>query len=575
MKLRSDLPTREPRQARSAAGRRLRWALPLLLAAAPLGFAADAQPPIELPPMIVSDVTGARPWHYASGPGIEVLARCDDDLAADFIRRNERLTQLLEYVLPARFRFRTTAPRIAILVESAGSPSLSQGLVEQFGGTDRKPDAAPAGATAVRILPNLELNDVDVDMVFGVIDPRTFNADRLVFAPEHIRYAIERRVPPLPAWFVEGLSRLLTQAEFTDDEVRFPEFPCASPEEAARLGADPDAPRPIGSLVDLFGAPPADPAALAHWQAEAELFARWCLEPGAPDRRPALWRFADAASRVGPSDALARECFQLGYAGLRDRLSDYLPEAIDHRIVLRPPVTRVPDVAVSTATYAQIGRIRGEWERLEIRFVQTRHPEFAPQYIQMARDTLRRARERVPTDTGVRVATALLDCDLGQRAAARPLLEAVFANPDELVRPRAYVELARMRLDDALAVARVHGELSRAQAAVALQALQRAISELPPLAEAYALTAEIWARSDAVLSDPQLALLSRALEEYPTNIRLLYYTAVLQVNRKDYDRALDLVRRGVAAAQGTPAQAQFVALRDALLKVRASPPAGK
>src|SRR6185436_1525062 len=142
--------------------------------------------------------------------------------------------------------------------------------------------------------------------------------------------------------------------------------------------------RALLPLADFFAGelPSADSAAgegLSLWQAQAALFIRWGLAGRGAPRRTALWKFAERAAVEPVTEALFQECFGLDFATARQQLTAYLPEAMREKLALRPAQRpRLPDYPLRAATEAEIARIKGDWERLEIAFVKTQFPPLAP-----------------------------------------------------------------------------------------------------------------------------------------------------------------------------------------------------
>lgn len=563
-----------PRQRRRVGRGGLAGLLTVLAALSCRPTSAAPQLPIVLPPVIVSDSTHARPWQYAAAPGLEVLARCDDDRIFDLVARTERLRALLATILPPSLQFQTTAPSLLLLVDAAEAPSMSQVLVSRF---------HVPGTPQVRMLPNLELHDVDLVASFAVVNengPRRFFGDdgggrleELTFTPAHVRLLLERRTPPLPAWFVEGFMTLFDDMTFGERHIRLKPLTWVGEPETGALRRHEDAPRRLLPAQELFSPAVAPTGSTgARWRAEAALFTRWALDPADPARRSELWRFVTAAADGRADEAEFRTCFHFGYTGLRDRLSDSLPAAVRDAVTL--PGGRLPPdprLRIRDATPAEIGRIKGEWERLEVAFVQSQHPEYAPRYRELADQTLARARRLAPDDPGVLTASGLLESDRHRLEAARPYLEA--AAMAGVVRPRVYAELARFRLLDALRhPAGPQQEIGIGQAEAILEPLQRALAEQPPLAATYVLMAQAWARCGARLTPGQLAILDDGVRRFPRVPELLLYAVLVAANQGRVDEALALDTRGLAAST-TPAQrAEFERVRTLLTRAKRNAP---
>ena len=70
------------------------------------------------------------------------------------------------------------------------------------------------------------------------------------------------------------------------------------------------------------------------------------------------------------SEPLLRETLRMDYAELRDALSDFLasPASLTNW-KLSGTLERAPAVKIREATVEEIGALRCEWERLEVKYV--------------------------------------------------------------------------------------------------------------------------------------------------------------------------------------------------------------
>lgn len=131
-------------------------------------------------------------------------------------------------------------------------------------------------------------------------------------------------------------------------------------------------------------------------------------------------------------------------------------------MTLRPAsAIKLPPLALRLATDGEIARIKGDWERLEINYVRQRYPDLATKYIEQARRTLLRAYDRNDRDPRLLAVLGLCEVDAGNDAGARDYLET--AARLEIVRPRVWLELARLRLADYLAAPAVAENSARAK----------------------------------------------------------------------------------------------------------------
>ena len=546
----------------TASGRKL---LAVLIAAlaSPFNFAAEpaatapvAEGIVELPPLEVSaGLVKVRPWQYTMHGGIEILSRCTDAVTSELAQSVYRAEQLFAYLVPEEFQVKLAVPKILVLADQKSTPSSSRDLVQGFSRIDN-----------VRFLPNLRLNDLDAVVIYAIVDEDHFDGMRLGLTPGHIRFVLERRTPPLPAWLIEGITGLTPDLSFDRGGLGLgPADWLAGPEEE-NLKKDADFPRtllPMGELLERPRAPePADQSDRARrWRAQSALFVRWALDGADPLRRTVFWRFVKQACAMPVTEAMFQDCFALSYADVRDRLSDYLPGALKNPVRVQPEkLAKLPDPQLRLATSAEIGRIKGDWERLEITYVKNLHPQYVARYEEQANLTLTKAYASDPSDAGLKAVIALRACDAGDDARARPFLEA--AMQAKVVRPRVYYELARIRYAEALKQpAGRDGLLSAEQANTVLQPLAATSGQLPPLAQTYALAAEVWSHSDARLSPSHLALLDDGLRLFPMQLTLLYQVALVKMRQGLEPDALALVERGQQLAATATAKARFEKLR--------------
>jgi hypothetical protein len=232
------------------------------------------------------------------------------------------------------------------------------------------------------------------------------------------------------------------------------------------------------------------------WRSQAALFLRWALDRDEPEKRAALWRFVEQASVRNVAEADFEAAFRVSYSEATKALLEYLPRAIAARstVALRfPRVTAMPDVELREPTTAELARIKGDLERLEVGFLKETQPQIAAHYEAQARRTLRRAYDKGVRDPELLAVMGLCECDAGNDAVARPFLEA--ATKAGVVRPRAYYELARITYN-ALRAWDAEAKFSAKDTAELLQLLFAARTQSPPLPEVYLLIASVWRWSE-------------------------------------------------------------------------------
>ena len=564
-------PARRPAAARRFARAALFTAL---LAAGPRGgFAAEPAATAEesvvtLPPLLVEEKGRPLQWRYFELPGIEALSLCDDSSAAEFARRLHRLDELLRVLLPERFCARESVPQALLLFnEEAGrarSQEVIREMVEKQGarvdsdGTVVLPHPAQSsdpwavGATRgqsqrIRFLPNVRMADLDATSVFAIM-PET-NSPRFTFSPERVEDLLVARAPALPDWFVEGMLGFYRQAELQDDEIIIEPASWLADEESAGLARDSDRPRTLLPMRELLTRPrgQSDTGEMDRvWRAQCALFVRWALVEKNGAQKEALWKFVDRLETEPLSEALFREQFGLGFSDARDRLSDYLPVALNQGLTLVAPKTvPLPRLKFRPATDLEIARIRGDWERMEIGYVRKRYPELTAKYIEQARHTLHRAYDRGERDPRLLAILGLTEIDAENPDGAREFLEAAVRG--RIVRPRACFELAYLRYK-ALPAGGV-ASLTAEQAAGVLEPLLAARLADPPLPRVYALLAEVWSRSSTPPTSENLALLNEGARLFPQVSAYVLRTIYLNLANGQVAPAVTLTDLGLRHAR--------------------------
>jgi hypothetical protein len=426
-------------------------------------------------------------------------------------------------------------------------------------------------ARRVQILPNMRLGDRDVVRVFTVL---TDNAmEDFVFARDRVAFLLKRRAPALPDWFVEGFVQLYEQTRFHEDEFEFEAMTWTSSALTRALGRDREQPRVLLPMDELFS----PPAALKHPDAELEkirraqaaLFVRWALAEGDGARRDQFWRWLDRLDDAPAGEAPFRECFGFGYADARDRLSDYLQEAVAQEE--RQPAQKIgrpPRIAVRAATELEIARLRGDWERLQAHYVQVTYPELADEYFAQAHRTLQRAYARGERDPQLLAIMGLLACDEDKAAEGRVFLEE--SERRAFVRPRVAFELAKLRFREFEKGDRGH-RFTAAETDAILAPLMQAVQAAPPLAEVYALIAEVGLRSEAAPTERRLAVTAEGVRHYPEAAGLVLAAVQLHVNAGAVAEARKLAERGRLFAPDAKTRQSFQEVCEKLAAVDGLP----
>ena len=221
---------------------------------------------------------------------------------------------------------------------------------------------------------------------------------------------------------------------------------------------------PLGRAVQVLNRPFGQTDGAVEEFAEATNTGRslvlwaWLAENG--KYRDRFWDFyVRSASSADAGEALFRECMQLSYAEATEQMEAFYRKMPGGKLNLSvkklvPVLGGLPVEPVRDATPAEVARITGELLRMATT------PDAHNLQFQLESDrALLAAAGKIferglkqmesPADPKLYAAAGIFLAQLGRDPAALPYLEAAAAGVG-LVRPRAYLELARIRLAAAL-----------------------------------------------------------------------------------------------------------------------------
>ena len=545
-----------------------------------LAAGARAEQIVELPPYAVETTALREPWQYAKLPGVEILSRCSEPTTLLLLDHHFRLRETLTALLPEEFQVQLDVPTTYVLFND----TAQQGVARELVGELRKREG-DADSWIIRGMSNYRFGNKDAVALFFILDPMTFGQGRMTLTPGYLRFLLENRTPSLPLWFVEGMLEVYRTAilesvpagrSVSMSAVETPPLPegviairpalwiSEAMTQAIRKSRQKTCELlPAATLFSTLPSNHTDTIRTALWRSQAALFIRWALDGRSlPPRREALWAFVRRACRQPVTEAMFQECFGLDYAGLEQQLRAYLPEAVKGTFYLSTTrVFEAPVAQLREATEAEISRLKGGLDRLEIAYVKEFFPELAPQYITQARHTLRRAYDRGDRDPRLLAELGLCECDAGDDAAARPFLEAAVLG--KVVRPCAHYELARIYYQELLAKS-PDGRLTVAEAGRVLAPLAVALRQAPPLPEVYELIAEVWLRAQGRLSPAQFAVLEEGVRNFAWRARLIYSAALLNSLQGRMPEARALIEKGLGVVESAEGNAPFLKLQSAL-----------
>ncbi|MDR1012151.1 MAG: hypothetical protein LBM04_13675 [Opitutaceae bacterium] len=563
---------------------------------------------VHLPQYTVTDVRVLPPpefWRYAELPGFEILSNGGNRSTLRFLKDFQQLQTAMSVVWPALVNARPNVPTLLILCSAGNS-------FRQFVPPSPEPDMYLTPTSL--FVEDRERAAIVIDfMMQDVLGPdgSTYmvNDPYRQFYRQYTRFLMRRanNNKPFPGWLEEGLSRIFSTLDFGKKYIEFARVDggfggFASPSNVStfsnfgahggfsRNGIFDDPFNSNGHHHDPFyagglrhdiggysgfgymrGAPSSrfgyimplrdmlgdDRSKIrrGNWSAQCYAFVHMCLYGRNKKHQKGFLDFA-ARALAGPVDENDfKACFGRTHRQMEIELRGYV-DFTDHQYVLfkaprgTPGLPAPKPIELRDATQAEIGRIKGETLRL------AGHPEDSREAFIIP--YLRRER-----DPGLLASLGLLESLEGRDDRARKFLET--AARMGVVRPRAYVELAQLRLAEVLETpAAPGGKLSAAQVARVLDPLFTARSQPPQMEEVYSLIGYTWLRSAATPAPANLEVLLEGAARFPRNTRIVLQAAELYARHGPPDTAGALIKLGIRVARDTDTKNHFEALRATL-----------
>ena len=289
------------------------------------------------------------------------------------------------------------------------------------------------------------------------------------------------------------------------------------------------------------------------WAKQSYAFVHWGLYGNAAKNQRGFVTFVTRLAKEPLSEALFKECFKMSYREMEAELRSYVDFTV-HNVagIQAKPGTKLPEPSpfeLRDATPAEIGRLTGDALRL------AGHDDAA--HLALIAPYVRGER-----DPQLLAAIGLLERHRGDDVRARKFLEAAVGA--KAVRPRAYVELAQLRLAEAVAHPAAGRKLSADQAVAVLTPLFTAREQPPRLPEIYETIAEAWTQCVVTPTAAHLAVLDEGVRLFPRNVSLVYRAASLKVRAGFAAEADSLITLGLRLAPDGETRAKFEKLKASL-----------
>ncbi len=505
-------------------------------------------PIVELPKFEVTDSRILPPpekWHYAAIPGFEVLSNISERETKRFVRDFLLLQDALGVLMPGLSRGNVTVPTSLLLCGRGDG-------FNRFLPVDRGEDAYRTNSL---FFDDPERGAIVVDFALGELAldaTTTVESDPYRgFYKEYFRHLIRHQISHPPAWLEEGLVQMFSAIDFDQKSITFGQIG-----DGFGGGKDNDfnkllSQRALLPFQDLFLVDRAsnDP----FWAAESYAFVHMCLYGRGQRYQAAFVNFLARLGTEPPSEAVFKACFKKSFKEMEIELRGYLGFT-DHKYIQMTAkkgqsLPEPPPVALRDATGAEAGRITGEVLRLGGHGSEAHLALIAP-YIRGAREP------------ALLAALGLDERVAGHDERAAKFLEA--AASGQVVRPRAYLELARLRYAVAKSAAGAEGRLTRAQVADVLAPLATARGQPPPLAEVFELTADVWEHSAPPPTRDDLKIVNQGVMIFPRRPLLLARAADLNLRHGDPEDARKIIAQALRVLPASPARIAIEQMRDEL-----------
>lgn len=559
-------------------------------ASGPASSAETPEPAIELPTFTVQDspiLPEPEAWRYARIEGFEVLSNSSSRSTQRLVEDFQRFHQALVLAWPAADipsavptslilagrgnKFEPFAPHINLSPE-VGSISLNlrdgelSAIVIDLETTILNL-ATPEGieAFAAQAASDPSVDDGGATLFQGM--PNFVVDHYRQLYREYIRFVLTQSQPRLPAWMEEGLAQIFMRMEFSPTRIVIGKV--EDPNEVSIAGAVEDRDfnhalhrRALMPLQEMFSVKPDSATARNplgnRWAKQSYAFVHLCLYGNQGKYQKGLLMFLSRLAGKPPSEELFKECFGMTYKQMLLQIRSYVDFTAYKAVVFQAKkgtkIEAPPKPVFRDATEAEVGRIKGEALRMAGNKAAARLALIAP-YIRGSRDAQLLA------------SLGMYEYAEGETARARKFLEA--AAKDKVVRPRAYLQLAQLRFDEAMKKPLGARQLlSAVQVGEILEPLFVARGQTPALPEVYEMIATVWAKSETLPTAGNLAVIDEGVQHFIRRSGLIYQAALLKQQCGFLEDAAVLAEIGLRVTSNAAERERFLTLKASLPPVQ-------
>jgi hypothetical protein len=546
---------------------------------------------VELPALTVTDtreLPEPEKWSYTKIPNFEVISSAGERTTKRLARDFDIFTMAVGIAWPIKTR--PMPPSALILCNN----------VRQFEGflppkestaKENRMSATLNDRERAFIVLNLGTNSITLDPALADVDMSTtssvsFDVDHYKqLYREYVRYLFSQAETPPAPWFEEGVCQILMSMEvykrlviigqvdsvFSQevnpaDQVGPVDESDTAPETTtmgdARV-ADVDfnialRRRALLSFEDFFGVARDSAIALntvgnSTWAKQCYAFVHMCRFGRRGIYKEAFAKFSERTAKEPATEAMFQECFGKPYKKFLIELRGYI-QAADYKYdefnITGAQTLDTPLPELRAATEGEAARIKGDAYRAAGKAAE-------------ARNTLAAAYVRGERDPVFLATLGQAEMAFGNAERARKFLEASAGKSD---RPSVYIDLAKLRLDDAIAnPAGADKKISDGQLVSVLNPLLVTRSRPPVSPRVYELIAAAWLVAEKKPKpEENLIVLTEGLKTYPRHPGLFYNAAALYAHIGNVPVARALIAQGLKVSTEPSDLARFNELKAKL-----------
>jgi hypothetical protein len=570
--------------------------LSCLVSALPLSAqkAATAPTPsdvVELPALTVTDTRDLpepEKWRYTKIPNFEVISSASDRATQRLLRDFDIFTMAVGLAWPIKGR---PAPPSTLIICNNGRQFEGFIPPSESAAKENRMSVTLNNREQAFIVLNLGINSITLDPATADVDMSTtasvtFDVDHYKqLYREYIRYLFSQTENRPPPWMEEGVSQILMTMEVDKRLIVLGELDGRS--QSAPTAADTAAVPAEGeeeeadsamtdarvedvdfnvalnrkrllSFNEFFGMARDSETALNPvgnnvWAKQCYAFVHMCRFGVRGRYKEALTKFVERTSKEPATEAIFEECFGVTYKKFLLELRGYIQSAnykYDEFKITGTQTLDAPLPEMRDATEGEAARIKGDAYRVAGKAA-------------AARDTLAAAYVRGERDPIFLTTLGQAEIAAGNTDRARKFLE---ASAPKANRPSVLIDLAKLRLDDAIAhPAGADKKINDAQLASVLNPLLATRARPPARPEVYELIADAWLVAETKPKPAEnLVVLTEGLKTYPRHAGIIYKTATLFAQIGNDVAARGLADHGLKVATTDAERARLTALKAKL-----------